>query len=70
MQKSTTLIILMTSYKREKNQALRDLLPHLFNSNIDNTTYHLIKNNNDGSFSKIRLNNVFFINQEPNKQES
>jgi hypothetical protein len=55
--------------ERKKNQALRDLLPHLFNSNIDNTTYHLIKNKNDGSFSKIRLNNDFFINQEPNKQE-
>ena len=31
---------------------------------FDNTIYHLIKYNKDGSFSKIKLNNDFFKKQD------
>ena len=56
--------------ERKKNIVLREMLPYLFNEKIDKTIYNLIKTNNDGSFSKIRLNNDFFTNKEKNKQES
>ncbi len=47
--------------ERKNNQALREMFPYLFNGNMDNTIYHLIKYKDNGSFSKIRLNNDFFI---------
>ena len=46
--------------ERKKNQALREIFPYLFNEKIDNTIYHLIKHKNDGSFSKIKLDDDFF----------
>ena len=45
--------------ERKKNQVLREMFPYLFNVKNDNTIYNLIKYNNDGSFSKIKLNNDF-----------
>ncbi|MBR2608026.1 MAG: hypothetical protein IKC70_08880 [Bacteroidaceae bacterium] len=53
--------------ERKKNQALREIFPYLFNEKIDNTIYHLIKHKNDGSFSKIKLDDDFFYNK--NKQQ-
>ena len=56
--------------ERKKNQVLREMFPYLFNVKNDNTIYNLIKYNNDGSFSKIKLNNDFFKNQDNSKQQT